>query len=286
MSTTPPGWYDDGSGTQRWWDGEAWTDQVQAGSADDSPPAAEAGSAAPAEPGSPPAAEALAGLDPAAAAAAGIAPTGATPDTPGYPAHAASGAPVGAYPGGFPGEPAAGAAEGRATYQEGSPQPAAKSKLWIVFAVLGVLVVALIVLAAVFIPRLIGQITGGGSPAGSDAERAAVEVVERYDDAWDDADCDLYFETTTEGYRQALGMTDCAAFESTAEVFDESTDEYEIEVDTVEQTGENITVLTTERYLSLVDENGDPLPTPDPIAEPLQYTLVPAAGGWAIDNVQ
>ncbi|WP_225216205.1 DUF2510 domain-containing protein [Microbacterium pullorum] len=223
MSTTPPGWYDDGSGTQRWWDGSAWTEHVQA------------------------------------AAAAG-----------GYPGDAASVAP-----------------DHSATYQQGPPQPAAKSKLWIVFVVLGVIVVALIVLAAVFIPRLIGQIAGaGGSSAGDDAERAAVQVVERYDDAWDDADCDLYFETTTEGYREALGMTDCAAFESTAEVFDESTDEYEIQVDTVERTGENIAVLTSESYLSLVDENGDPRPTPEPVAEPLQYTLVPAGDGWAIDDVQ
>ncbi|MBT0993865.1 DUF2510 domain-containing protein [Cellulomonas sp. DKR-3] len=31
MSQTQPGWYDDGSGTgtQRWWDGSAWTDRTQ-----------------------------------------------------------------------------------------------------------------------------------------------------------------------------------------------------------------------------------------------------------------
>ncbi|MHA3683531.1 DUF2510 domain-containing protein [Leucobacter sp. HY1908] len=28
-TTTPEGWYDDGSGTQRWWDGQKWTDKVQ-----------------------------------------------------------------------------------------------------------------------------------------------------------------------------------------------------------------------------------------------------------------
>ena len=28
MSTTP-GWYDDGTGTMRWFDGQRWTDQVQ-----------------------------------------------------------------------------------------------------------------------------------------------------------------------------------------------------------------------------------------------------------------
>ncbi|SNT00140.1 Protein of unknown function [Micrococcales bacterium KH10] len=24
-----PGWYDDGTGTTRWWDGQKWSDQVQ-----------------------------------------------------------------------------------------------------------------------------------------------------------------------------------------------------------------------------------------------------------------
>lgn len=29
MGTTPAGWYDDGQGNQRWWDGEKWTDEYQ-----------------------------------------------------------------------------------------------------------------------------------------------------------------------------------------------------------------------------------------------------------------
>ena len=29
MADTQAGWYDDGTGTKRWWDGEAWTDEVQ-----------------------------------------------------------------------------------------------------------------------------------------------------------------------------------------------------------------------------------------------------------------
>ena len=28
QGATPPGWYDDGSGTQRWWNGSSWTEQV------------------------------------------------------------------------------------------------------------------------------------------------------------------------------------------------------------------------------------------------------------------
>jgi hypothetical protein len=29
MADMQPGWYDDGSGTMRWWDGRAWTNNVQ-----------------------------------------------------------------------------------------------------------------------------------------------------------------------------------------------------------------------------------------------------------------
>jgi hypothetical protein len=29
MAETQAGWYNDGSGTMRWWDGKNWTDQVQ-----------------------------------------------------------------------------------------------------------------------------------------------------------------------------------------------------------------------------------------------------------------
>src|SRR5690606_15187691 len=30
VTGTTAGWYDDGSGAMRWWDGRAWTDRVQA----------------------------------------------------------------------------------------------------------------------------------------------------------------------------------------------------------------------------------------------------------------
>lgn len=37
MAQAIAGWYDDGAGRQRWWDGEQWTDQYQDASAPGSP---------------------------------------------------------------------------------------------------------------------------------------------------------------------------------------------------------------------------------------------------------
>ncbi len=50
MTTTPAGWYDDGSGRQRWWDGQQWTEhfapEAAASVEPDAPAAAETPSAA------------------------------------------------------------------------------------------------------------------------------------------------------------------------------------------------------------------------------------------------
>lgn len=37
MANAPAGWYDDGSGTMKWWDGAQWTEHVHPDSGDNAP---------------------------------------------------------------------------------------------------------------------------------------------------------------------------------------------------------------------------------------------------------
>ncbi|WP_127820600.1 DUF2510 domain-containing protein, partial [Microbacterium sp. CPCC 204701] len=68
MTTTPPGWYDDGHGAMRWWDGSQWTEHV-------------------AQPDPEPSADAPTEAEIVAASATDAAP-GAHPAQPGSPAQA------------------------------------------------------------------------------------------------------------------------------------------------------------------------------------------------------
>lgn len=129
--TTPPGWYDDGHGAQRWWDGQGWTEHV-------APPAPGAGA---------PTASALA-ADPVGS----------------YPAAGSLGAAVA----GQTGSPQASGPFGTAAAQampSGAAEGAPKRPfpLWIVFVVLGLLLAGLVAAAAIFLPRLFSTLEAGES---------------------------------------------------------------------------------------------------------------------------
>jgi hypothetical protein len=215
MTTTPPGWYDDGHGAMRWWDGTRWTEHV-------------------AEPG------AMAGQGPATAPAV--------------------------------------------------PPGPAKSRLWIVWVVLGVVVLAIIILAATLVPRLIAGLgaaapLGGGTATDPD-QRAAVAAVELYDEAWQDADCKAYVASTTESFRTQSGLTDCSAFETEAETFTDAVEDYEVDVTDVRQDGDAIVVTTTETFTALVGEDGAPLDEPTEDSIDWVYTVVADGDDWLIDGME
>jgi len=294
MTTTPPGWYDDGHGALRWWDGAQWTEHVAQPDPESSPAPTEAEIVAE-QLGfeQPAAAPALAPTTPSAAEPAGSAsldavspPVAGPPEVPGQPASAAAqqyaAAPQypaaqqypPAAPGGYPGAPVGGgfvaATEPR------------KSKLWILWVVLGVVLLGIVIAAAVVIPLLFLSATTANGGAQSDDERAAVAAVEVYDDAWQEGDCDAFTSATSELFRTDNGFTDCATFEAESDAFDQNFDDYELTVTDVETQGDEIAVTTSETFTALVDADGQPS-DPAPGSTVYHYTLVQVDGAWVID---
>lgn len=294
MATTPPGWYDDGHGAMRWWDGAQWTEHVAAPDPEtddraEAPTEADivaANEAAEAEQAQ------AAELDPAVALGVGIPSAAATPEfpqysgEPPYPADQPAGvspAP-GAYPAGYPGTDGAPGAFTAAT----EPR---KSKLWILWVVLGVVLLGIVIAAAIVIPLLFLSLTGGNGsqggagPQGADQE-AAVAAVELYDDAWQNADCEAYEQSTTEDFRAASQLEDCEAFTSTATEFSASVQDYVVSVTDIETDGDAIIVSTTETYNALFDEDGAPLDEPAPDEVDYEYTVIQVDGDWVIDYLE
>ncbi|TDN91940.1 hypothetical protein EV279_1449 [Microbacterium sp. BK668] len=159
--------------------------------------------------------------------------------------------------------------------------------MWIVWVVIGVVVLGMVIAAIVLIPMLLTSLVGaagGGTEPGDADERAAVDAVELYDDAWSEVDCDKFFAATTESFRAQIGLPDCAAFEGEAQGFSESIDDYDIEVTGITRAGGTITVATTETYLSLTDDENQPLATPEPTEVHYEYYVVADGERWAIDD--
>ena len=273
MATTPPGWYDDGRGALRWWDGAQWTEHVQTPDAEPAETADESMDALLA-----PAVQPAPTLE-SASASSDATPAGPHEPAPeeGYPASAPPG-----YPGGFPGGSAPSGAFISAT--EGK-----KSKLWILWVVLGVVMLGIVILAAVLIPLVIGMfgsVAGGGSSgAQNDDQAAAVAAVEAYDEAWATGDCEKLEAATTESFRVASDIPDCATFTAASQGFVDSVENYELTVTSVENdSDEQITVITSETYTSMVDAEGNPTDEGTPYEDSYAYIVVPAGDGWAIDQ--
>lgn len=282
MATTPPGWYDDGHGALRWWDGAQWTEHVAApdpetGAEGTAPTEAEIVAASEAEAESQ---RVAAEVDGAAALGLGVPPVGGTPE---YPAAATyQGQPQGAYPGGYPGADAATGAFTAAT----EPR---KSNLWILWVVLGVVMLGIVIAAAIVIPLIFLSLGSGSGqsvePSGADQE-AAVAAVELYDDAWQNADCDAYIASTSEEFREGSELADCESFLATATEFSASVQDYAVSVTEIETDGDSIVVSTTESYEALFDEDGEPYD--EPVAEQVEYeyTVVSVDGDWVIDSLE
>ncbi|MFE7846586.1 DUF2510 domain-containing protein [Microbacterium sp. NPDC057407] len=293
MATTPPGWYDDGHGAMRWWDGTSWTEHV---ATPDPVPDASAPSEADIVAANEAADAERAEVDPAVALGIGVPPAAGGPEFPQYSAGQPYGVPTAqavapeqaGYPAGYPGPDAAPGAFAAAT----EPR---RSKLWILWVVLGVVLLGIVIAAAIVIPLLFLNLArGAGGAAGADAvqpqgadQQAAVAAVELFDDAWQSADCEAFEATTTEDFRVGYyGFEDCADFEESAIEFMAGAEDYVLTVTGIEPDGDAITVSTVETYDALLDESGEPLDEPEPQEYEYSYTVVPVDGGWAIDDLE
>ncbi len=319
MSTsTPAGWYDDGHGALRWWDGTQWTEHTHVAEtptapaaeatshgADDTPadapvaPSEAAASPMPPVPTAPGGyATAYPGIDPSTVQ--GVAAPAVAPGAPGLSGGPTAGGPTAGGP--TAGGPTAGG-------------PAKKSKLWILFVALGLVVVGMIVAAALIIPRIVGDIVDAterdswsssesDSPAvpglpdepddseiappgdpvtGAEADAAAA-VVSAYDDAWNTGDCEAYHATLSDELREFGGWT-CDEFAVESQFFVDSLEEYEITVVSTTREGDDIIVSTVETYLQVTDIDGIPLDVPQPGSVQYDYTLIEVDGAWVIDDI-
>lgn len=141
--------------------------------------------------------------------------------------------------------------------QGAHPAPTKPSRKWLPWALGGCGCLALIALAIVALIAGIA-ILGGNGPE---------DAVRNYQTAWDESDCELFFQTTTEDYQD--GAT-CADFEEA--VASGGLGEYEIldsEID-----GDNAWVTTREE--ATVDGST--------VSSEVVYDLVRIDGDWRIDG--
>ena len=279
----PRGWYEDGQGSVRWWDGTQWTENVAPSTS-----GAEAFSAP--SPGYAHSAPTAYGYGPAQ-------PTSSDSPSP-------SG--VGPYAGAD--------APGSALAAQASPQ---KSKAWIAWLIVGIVLIGIVAAVAVLAVRLIAGGIAGPS-AGSDAdpgssarpspqpevtasvepdeadpdaaapvlpgEAAAVAAIEAHNQAWLESDCDAYFATTTENYRTLMELTDCESFYSDSRNFAAQVSDFQMTVREVEQIGNALAVSVTESFMSPYDDEGNETAEPQLYESRWEYLVVDEGGVSKVDD--
>ncbi len=304
MTTPPPGWYDDGRGTVRWWDGANWTDHVAA------PPADQTVAQPTARPSRSPGRQTVA--QPTAETER-LDPVDPAPPDP-VPPYVASEYATSAYaPAGYP---ASGYAASSLEPQAGTvmaPAEPRKSRLWILWVALGALFVAVVIALIVLSPMLWSGLVAGGDPSSAPSsvaspsavasppteessagpvgsapteadKQAAVATVERHNDAWLTGDCDGFMTTTTEALREYMEITDCATFTVESRNFAGSVDGYVTTINDVEVVGDAVAVSTSETYTSRFDADGNQTDETLEYEDRYEYIVVLADGAWVIDD--
>ena len=242
--STPPGWYPDGQGGQRWWDGNQWTEHTQPPSG--GAPAAPAAPAAPSAPSAP-------GV-PGGDLPTQVAPNRASnyPAQPQQPQQPQYGAPAGGGYGQPAGQPGFGQQPPFGGYPStGGSSGGGKGKLIaIIGAAVGAVILVVVLLFVLF------KVVLGGGPGG---------VAEDYLNAQLDRDyekqCDLSAEKLQDELLASADADDCGdyadkqedaekEFEDQIKEFEDILDDTDIEIEAgdVKEDGDKATVDVTIKY--------------------------------------
>ncbi|WP_457100901.1 hypothetical protein [Microbacterium sp. P5_E9] len=117
-------------------------------------------------------------------------------------------------------------------------------------------------------------------------ERAALETMGAYNQAWSDADCVAYASTTTEGLRDSYGLSGCAAFGPAAREWSAGVANFAFTATDIERpSATRFEIKSHETFDSLTDADGQPLDAPVLIDEYWVYTIDLVQGEWVISDI-
>ncbi len=121
---------------------------------------------------------------------------------------------------------------------------------------------------------------------GNENERAAVEAIRGYNQAWVESDCDAYMATTTESFRIALNANGCAGFAPAARAYAAGVANFASTPTDIERPSmQSMEIKVHETYDSLTDVEGQPVDEPFLVDEYWVYTLLLVDGEWVISEV-
>ena len=116
-------------------------------------------------------------------------------------------------------------------------------------------------------------------------ERAAVDAMRTYSQAWNNADCDDYLATTTAAFRNSLDLATCESFIEAARSNAEYAANLTLTPTDIERpSSKRMEIKSHETYDALTDSSGQLLDVPTPIDVYYLYTLDLVNGSWVISS--